>query len=71
MQAWIDGPNGPGYGVPGVNGSVFINKVHKMMQGGDPPSSRPRSPLEPWPKTASMCADRFSAANRSVLPSSR
>ena len=40
MQAWIDGPEGPGYGVKGVDGSVFINKVHKMMDGGDAPSAK-------------------------------
>ena len=40
MQAWIDGPDGPGYGVKGVDGSVFINKVHKMMEGGDAPSAK-------------------------------
>jgi hypothetical protein len=40
MQAWIDGPHGPGYGVDGVDGSVFVNKVHKMMQGGNPPSAK-------------------------------
>ena len=40
MQAWIDGPNGPGNGVQGVDGSVFVNTVHKMMQGGDPPSAK-------------------------------
>ena len=31
MQAWIDGPEGPGYGVKGVDGSVFINKAHLYL----------------------------------------
>jgi hypothetical protein len=40
MQAFIDGPKGPGYGVPGVDGSVFVNRVHRMVPGGDPPSAK-------------------------------
>lgn len=40
MQAFIDGPDGPGRGVPGIDGSVFVNKVYKSMPGGSFPSAK-------------------------------
>lgn len=33
FAAFIDGPDGPGQGVPGVDGSVFKNTCHKVLPG--------------------------------------